>query len=325
MTPTPSQRDITRAVLKLHGRTYAEELNIPLAQNKPQPLFALFCATILFSTRISADIAVSAARALRQAGWTTPQKMAKSTWRQRTDVLNHSGYARYDESTSEAFGEDCRMLLECYDGDLRQLREAAQRNPQEERKLLMEFKRIGDVGANIFLREAQVAWPELMPFADDRALESARKLGLPDNTRGLAKLVNKRDFARLVAGLVRVSLAEDFDEVKTRADNSKFTEEKTMPKAWSKKDEDQYEHIKDSAKESGKSTDRAEEIAARTVNKQRRKEGRTSNKTSQGTGNPNHSLEDRSKKELYNLAKERDIEGRSKMDKSELVKALRKK
>jgi len=97
-----------------------------------------------------------------------------------------------------------------------------------------------------------------------------------------------------------------------------------MPRgSWSKKDEDQYEHIKDSEKDRGTSTDRAEEIAARTVNKQRRKEGRTQNKTSKGTGNPNNSLEDRSKQELYNMAKEKDIEGRSKMEKGELVKALR--
>lgn len=47
------------------------------------------------------------------------------------------------------------------------------------------------------------------------------------------------------------------------------------PKAWSKKDERQYEHVKKSEKEQGRSTDRAEEIAAATVNKQRSKEGRT--------------------------------------------------
>ncbi len=48
-----------------------------------------------------------------------------------------------------------------------------------------------------------------------------------------------------------------------------------MPKSWSKKDERQYEHVKQSEKEQGRSDDRAEEIAARTVNKQRKKEGRT--------------------------------------------------
>jgi hypothetical protein len=48
-----------------------------------------------------------------------------------------------------------------------------------------------------------------------------------------------------------------------------------MPKAWSKKDERQYEHVKASEKKEGRSTKRAKEIAARTVNKQRKKEGRT--------------------------------------------------
>ncbi len=84
-----------------------------------------------------------------------------------------------------------------------------------------------------------------------------------------------------------------------------------MPDAWSRKDERMYEHIKDSAKSRGKSTKRAKEIAARTVNKERRQEGRTPNKTTQGTGNPRHGLESRTKQELYNRAKELDIDGRS--------------
>ena len=97
-----------------------------------------------------------------------------------------------------------------------------------------------------------------------------------------------------------------------------------MPKAWTAKDERQYEHIKDSTMERGRSEDKAEEIAARTVNKQRREEGRTPNKTTQGTGNPNKRLDERSRDELINLAKERRIRGRSLMDKRELMDALRK-
>ena len=98
-----------------------------------------------------------------------------------------------------------------------------------------------------------------------------------------------------------------------------------MPKAWSSKDERMYEHIKDSAEKRGKSEDKAEEIAARTVNKQRREEGRTPNKTTQGTGNPNKPLKDRTRDELYNIAKEKHIEGRSKMKKDDLIKAVSKK
>lgn len=100
-----------------------------------------------------------------------------------------------------------------------------------------------------------------------------------------------------------------------------------MPQqSWSDKDERQYEHIKDSARKRGRSTSRAKEIAARTVNKQRRGEGRTKSgrKSTSGTGNPNRSLEDRSKQELYNRAKKLGIEGRSKMNKGELVRAIRK-
>lgn len=97
-----------------------------------------------------------------------------------------------------------------------------------------------------------------------------------------------------------------------------------MPE-WSSKDKRQYEHIKESSKKRGVKTERAEEIAGRTVNKQRRKEERTPNKTTQGTGNPNRPLSERSRDELYNRAKERKIRGRSRMNKNELVDALRRR
>ena len=96
-----------------------------------------------------------------------------------------------------------------------------------------------------------------------------------------------------------------------------------MPQAWTKKEERQYRHIRDNAVDRGRTTDRAEEIAARTVNKQRREHGETPNETTQGTGNPNTSLEERTKDELYNRARELGVEGRSKMRKSELVEAIR--
>jgi len=95
-----------------------------------------------------------------------------------------------------------------------------------------------------------------------------------------------------------------------------------MPTPWSDKDERQYEHIKSGSKKRGKSTQRAKEIAARTVNKQRRVEGRTPQKTTQGTGNPNTSLESRTKQELLNRAKQLEIRGRSQMNKHQLVQAI---
>src|SRR5438132_4726026 len=96
-----------------------------------------------------------------------------------------------------------------------------------------------------------------------------------------------------------------------------------MPKAWSSKDERMYGHIVEGSEERGVSEDRAEEIAARTVNKRRRLEGRTQNRRTEGTGNPNLPLEERTRDEVYNLAREMNVRGRGRMTKRELLDAMR--
>jgi endonuclease III len=213
-----SQDAVVRALLDLYGETFSEELNIAIADNIPTSLFQLLCASLLFSARISTDIAVAAARALFEHGWTSADKMAGSTWEERTRTLNEAGYARYDESTSRMLGDTVDLLLERYGGDLRNLREQAERDPTQERQRLKEFKGIGDVGANIFFREVQVAWDELFPFADDRSLEGARKLELPDSPQALLDLTGPEDYPRLVAALVRVQLHKGLDAVRQRAE-----------------------------------------------------------------------------------------------------------
>ena len=98
-----------------------------------------------------------------------------------------------------------------------------------------------------------------------------------------------------------------------------------MPKGkWTAKDERKYDHIKESELERGVRESTAEEIAARTVNKGRRLEGRTPNKRTQGTGNPNLPLAERTRDELYNIAKELGVKGRSTMTKAELVSTLKR-
>ena len=213
----PSKDRIVEALLERHGRTYAGELGIDLAKGTPSVLFRWLCASILLSARISAEVAMSAARALTDQGWTTAQKMAASTWEQRTRTLNQAGYARYDESTSRMLGETAGMLIEKYSGDLRRLRGAASRDPVAERRLLKECKGLGDVGVDIFFREAQVAWDELYPFAGRRDLDAAARLGLNNDAAGLAKHVSRDDFPRLTAALVRASLAKDLDDIREQA------------------------------------------------------------------------------------------------------------
>ncbi len=208
-----SRKDIVKALLDRYGRTYCDEIGIDIAKNTPSPLFRWLVASILYSARISADNATRAARALDEAGLTTAQKMADASWQDRVDVITWHGYKRYDESTATMLGDTAGMLLGKYGGDLRRLREAAGRDPARERKLLKEAKGLGDVGVSIFFREAQDAWDELRPFADRKALKAAGKLGLPEDAEGLANLVPKKEFTRLVAALVRVDLDKGYEAV----------------------------------------------------------------------------------------------------------------
>lgn len=210
----PSKRDIVRAVLARHPKSYAEELHVDLSKDTPAPLYQWLLASLLFSARISAEQAGKAAAALFAQGWRTPEKMAGTTWEQRVRVLNRSGYARYDESTARYIADTTELLQERYGGDLRKLREAAGRDPQRERELLKEFKGIGEVGADIFCREAQLAWDELYPFADAKALDAAGRLGLGKDAEALAQLVERpEELPRLLTALVRVDLADEVEAV----------------------------------------------------------------------------------------------------------------
>src|ERR1051325_4039295 len=102
-----------------------------------------------------------------------------------------------------------------------------------------------------------------------------------------------------------------------------------MPqRAWSKKRERQYEHIKEGLEDRGRSEDVAEEIAARTVNKERARHGESKTKSRSSTDDISSGRRGglrshrgpggRTKDQLYSEARAKGIEGRSKMNKAEL-------
>src|SRR4051794_21563672 len=102
-----------------------------------------------------------------------------------------------------------------------------------------------------------------------------------------------------------------------------------MPQqAWNAKRERQYEHIKSGLKQRGESEDTAEEIAARTVNKERARAGeaKQASRTStrdissgrRGGLRSHRGPGGRTRDQLYNEAREKNIAGRSKMNKAQL-------
>ncbi|RNL78980.1 plasmid stabilization protein [Nocardioides marmorisolisilvae] len=106
-----------------------------------------------------------------------------------------------------------------------------------------------------------------------------------------------------------------------------------MPRGqWSAKRERQYEHIKDGLEDRGRAEDVAEEIAARTVNKERARHGESeqASRTStedissgrRGGLRSHRGSGGRTFDQLYEEAKEKNVRGRSKMNKAQLEKAV---
>jgi len=95
----------------------------------------------------------------------------------------------------------------------------------------------------------------------------------------------------------------------------------------------QYEHVKESELDQGRSEDKAEEIAARTVNKERARSGESRQRSRSSTedissgrrggkrsGRPGP--RGRTRDQLYNEARQLGIDGRSKMSKDQLQRAI---
>ncbi|MFD5653942.1 endonuclease [Streptomyces sp. NPDC127039] len=205
------QRRTLRELVDAHGQTYAEEAGIRL-KDTPQPLYRLLVLAHLLSARISASIAVATARALSEAGLRDPRRMAGATWQQRVDALGRGGYRRYDERTATQLGEAAELLTERWGGDLRRLRDEADGEVSALRRLLQEFPGVGPTGADIFLREAQLVWPEAGPLLDRKALQGAERLGLPGDPDRLLSLAGKTEPAVLAAALVRAAVDKDVAE-----------------------------------------------------------------------------------------------------------------
>ncbi|GAA3756318.1 hypothetical protein HDA32_004070 [Spinactinospora alkalitolerans] len=199
-----SRTTIARAVVDEAGRTLAQEAGIRL-EDKPSPLWRLLVLANLVSARISADIAIAAARELTGAGATTPDGMLGLTWQQRVDALGRAHYVRYDESTATRLGECAERLRDHHGGDLRRLADEAGGDPRRLERDLQGFKGIGPTGAAIFCREAQQVWEWLRPYFDGVSRKGAERVGLPTAESELAGLVDGGELASFAAGLARVA------------------------------------------------------------------------------------------------------------------------
>lgn len=211
MTANHSHKALATELNKRAGQTYADEAEITL-QNTPVPLFELLVLSMLLGARISANIAVSAARELFSAGLRNPKAVIDADRKTVVDALGRGNYARYDESTATQLTETSQILVDEYDGDLRKLAHAAENDAKAAHELLQEFKGVGPVGADIFLREVQGVWTWAAPYFDKKSVQSAKDLGLPTDPAALADLAPSGE-AAFAAALIRASLDKDLREL----------------------------------------------------------------------------------------------------------------
>jgi endonuclease III len=178
-----------RALSKLQN--YSDELGLDLT--KPEDRFKWFLASILFAKRISAEAAKETYLCFEREELTSPDALLDAGWERLVEVLDSGGYTRYDFSTATKLLGIMKTLKEKY-GSLERLY-AESISPRDLENRLQEFKGIGPVGANIFLRELRGIWEKAKPNASPMAVSTAQKIG-----------IDLKDIERYESQLVRLNL-----------------------------------------------------------------------------------------------------------------------
>ncbi len=174
---------------------YSEDLGIDVKE--PSGRFKWFLAAILFGARISEKIASNTYKQFEQYGLGSPEKIVAAGWDELVRILDEWGYVRYDFSTATKLRDIMGTLQEKY-GSLENLYAQAT-DTKDLEKRLQEFKGIGAVTSQIFLRELRGVW-DITPKVSSRAQRAAENLD-----------INLQEFegealSRLETALVKLSL-----------------------------------------------------------------------------------------------------------------------
>jgi len=152
---------------------YAEDLRIDL--KVPSGRFKWFLASILFGARISEKIASKTYKTFERYDVDSAEKIIAAGWDELVRILDEGGYVRYDFSTATKLLDIAGRLKEKY-GSLENLYNQSSDTKDLERRL-QEFKGIGAVTTQIFLRELRGVW-QISPEISDKAKSVAENLDI---------------------------------------------------------------------------------------------------------------------------------------------------
>lgn len=181
-------------------RLYSEELGIDLKKGGDEEYFKWFLASLLFGGHISETIASKTYRVFERHELLTPDKILQAGWSFLVHpIMWEGGYVRYDGKKSTQILRDCETLIETYGGSLKALHDRSG-GPRDLEDKLMAFHGVGQVTANIFLRELRPYWR----FADPEPLPVVRNLARKFDMDLDALNRKTLAFARIEAGLIRL-------------------------------------------------------------------------------------------------------------------------
>jgi len=135
----------------------AVDLGIDLDSKREEELFKWLLACLLFGKPIQTNIAENAFKTMVAAHVCSPDSILRAGWDKLVSLLDEAHYVRYDFSTATKLLEFCKELKRRY-GTVTNLI-AQSRTPRELSGKLQEFKNVGPVTAEIFLRELRPRWP----------------------------------------------------------------------------------------------------------------------------------------------------------------------
>lgn len=187
--------------LKSRFSLYSEDLGIDLRQ--PDGRFKWFLASLLFGARIDEEIAANTYMAFQKAGLDSLEKIMDAGWNELVLVLDKGGHRRYDFSTATKLLRIMEDLIEKYGPSEHPLEELRRRSADTKdlARRLQEFKGIGPVTTQIFLRELREPW-KVNPEISSRELKMVECLGLDINWERL----DGDELARVETALVKLSL-----------------------------------------------------------------------------------------------------------------------
>ena len=178
---------------------YSEELKIDLRNRDDKEIFKWFVASLLFGGRITETIAKNTYRAFAKYRLLNPRKILEAGWEFLVDpIMREGGYVRYDGRKSTQILTDCDKLVTEYEGSLARVHNLAKDERDLEQRLL-DFYGVGNVTANIFLRELRPYWKKADPEPLVVVKKLARKCGVRLDQYNRKTVT----FARIEAGLIR--------------------------------------------------------------------------------------------------------------------------